>query len=440
MLGIAAGLFTAWVERTYIGAQGAEFELSATERVLLAGRALWFYASTLVWPSGLTFIYPRWEVDRAVAWHYLFPLAALGVVGALWRWRRHTRAPLAAALLFAGTLFPVLGFFNVFPFRYSFVADHFQYLASIPLIALGAAVLHRAVPGAASFLVLIPLVVLTWRHAGDFKDAETLYRATLERNPQCWLCHNNLATARLSAVPPRLEEALAHQEAALRINPQNPEGLNNYGATLRALGRYQEAVRAHEASLELAPNNAAAHNNLGVALQALGRREEALASYRHALGLDPRSAEAHHNIGRVLQELGRPADALPHIEEALRLQPGYADAHENLGHALLRLGRTADAEVQFRAALQLRPNAATVHHQLAELLLDGDRPAEAIPHFERALADPSSIDPAQVHNNLGIALAMTGQRDRAIAHFEEALRLRPGFREARDNLTRARMR
>jgi hypothetical protein len=148
--GAAAGLTTVWFERALIGAEGAEFEFSFVERALIAGRALWFYAVSLVWPVGLSFNYPRWQVNQAVWWQYLFPLAVVAVFGTLWRMR--LRGPLAAVLVFVIVLGPALGFVNVYPFRFSFVADHFQYHASAALIALiGAALAQMAArsPGGA---------------------------------------------------------------------------------------------------------------------------------------------------------------------------------------------------------------------------------------------------------------------------------------------------
>ena len=138
--GITAGLFTAWVEWKFGRAAGSKYDFSFVERFLIAGRAIWFYLSKLFWPVNLIFIYPRWQVSQWVWWQYLFPALAallLGALGWLQRWRR---GPLAALLFFVITLFPALGFFNVYPFRDSFVADHFQYLAGIGpivLLALG---------------------------------------------------------------------------------------------------------------------------------------------------------------------------------------------------------------------------------------------------------------------------------------------------------------
>src|SRR4029077_7938932 len=119
---------TVWMEKTHVGATGEEWNMSSMERVLVAGRALWFYADKLVWPHPLIFFYPRWAIDAGAAWQYLFPSAALALCAALWFAReRIGRGPLAAVLVFAGVLTPALGFFDIYPFRYSFVADHFQY-------------------------------------------------------------------------------------------------------------------------------------------------------------------------------------------------------------------------------------------------------------------------------------------------------------------------
>jgi len=143
-IGAAVGLLTAWVERTFIiGAQGYAFDLSFLERCLLAGRVIWFYLGKLLWPANLIFIYPRWQVSAAVPWQYLFPIAAIAATAALWLIRRRTRGPLAGWLFFVGSLFPALGFFNAYPFIFSYVADHFQYLASLGIIATVAGGISR---------------------------------------------------------------------------------------------------------------------------------------------------------------------------------------------------------------------------------------------------------------------------------------------------------
>ena len=180
-----------------IGAEGAPFELTFMQRGLLAGRVIWFYVGKLVWPAELMFIYPRWNVAEAT-WLWSGWLAAvLAVTAGAWWWRAKSRGPLAAWLLFVGSLFPVLGFFNVFPFLYSYVADHFQYLASLGLIAGVTAGAVTWSGGSrwwpvAGGLVVVMLAGLSHGQSRMYADGRTLYRTTIAKNPECWMAHNNL--------------------------------------------------------------------------------------------------------------------------------------------------------------------------------------------------------------------------------------------------------
>jgi tetratricopeptide (TPR) repeat protein len=292
IIGTAGGLFTAWVERRYIGAQGAAFALGPVERGLLAGRVVWFYFGKLLWPSNLIFIYPHWAVNAASGWAYAFPAALLFALAALWRTRAWSRAPLAAGLLFVVGLFPALGFFNVYPFLFSYVADHFQYLAGLGIIALAAAAARAAItrsrgvaPRAAAAAVLAALGVLTWRQSEIYHDSATLYRATIAKNPDCWLAQFNLGDALLREG--RLDEAMVHYQEAVRARPDYVEARNNLGGVLAHVGRLPEAIAQFEAALRDWPGDAKLHYNLGNALADARRFAEAQAEYQRALELRP---------------------------------------------------------------------------------------------------------------------------------------------------------
>jgi tetratricopeptide (TPR) repeat protein len=311
VLGAGAGLLTAWMEKHHVGATGAEWTLSFMDRVLIAGRALWFYTGKLVWPHPLTFIYPRWEINAGVWWQYLYPLAVLAVLVSLWGLRhRLGKGPLVAVLCFAGTLVPALGFVNVFPFRYSFVADHFQYLASVALIALAAGVgtgiceragqQGRRLAAAAGLATLGVLGMLTWRQVHIYRGLETLWEDTLAKNPNAWMAHNNLGNVLFKDGKP--QDAIGQYEQALKIKPDYDEGQYNLGYALMQMGKLDGAIEHFENAVRLNSRFAEAHNSLGLALLRQGRVPEAIEQFAQALKIKPDLAEARDNLARA-QEL-----------------------------------------------------------------------------------------------------------------------------------------
>lgn len=385
-LGAGGGLFTAQFERVLIGAQGADFSLGAMDRLVLAGRVFWFYLGKLVWPADLIFVYPRWSIDASVWWQWLYPAAGLGLLAGLTWWSRRRRGPLAAALLFGGSLFPVLGFINVYPFVFSYVADHFQYLASLAVFAAVGAGLSRLPrrAGTISTVLLATLLgVLTWNQASIYRDNVTLYEATLQRNPDAWLAHHNLATILIDTGQP--DTALPHIERTLALRPDYPEALNKLGDCLTRLGRPAEAVPPLERAIQLQPKYAEAHNNLGVTLMALGREEEGRARFEAAVKLNADYAAAHRNLGLALAHAGRIPEATPHFARAVQLDPADAGSQLQLGTALAMQGRYAEALPPFEAALVLDPESAEAHLRLAMTLRALGRTAEANSHYQEAI-------------------------------------------------------
>ena len=406
-LAIGSGLFTAWVERRYNGAVGPDFELTLAQRFLLSGRILWFYLGKLFWPARLVFIYPRWDVKSAAAGWAGYMAAALALTTFLWWWRGRSRGPLAGWLFFTGSLFPALGFFNVYPFLYSYTADHFQYLASLGVIATcaacAAAWLPRRPPVVRVFgwslcgVVVAVLALLSRGQSANYRDLTALYTATIRDNPACFLAHNNLGIEFERTA--RYREAEAEYRAAIAGKPDLAEGHYNLGhLCLRLPGRAAEAIAEFQEALRLKPDYPEAHDNLGNALSLVpGRLDEAIAQYEEALRLRPRYFEGQSNLGIILIRDGRPSEAIPHLEEALRMRPNDFLIHWNLGRALFKEpGRLEDSVAQLKAALRIRPTAAEVHLDLAvALLMSPGRTGEAVAHLEEALRLQPSLEPAR---------------------------------------------
>ena len=320
-LGAAAGALTSWMERFYVGAVGGDWVLSFAERFQVAGRAVWFYLGKLVWPQPLMFIYPRWHPESwgVAGWAWL--VAAVAAVAVLWSLRsRVGRGPLAAAMFFGVTLGPALGFVNFYPMRFSYVADHFQYLASIGPIVLAAAVVAGkkwapAVAGAA----LVVLALLTWRQERIYKDEVTLWRATLATNPNVFIAQNNLGGILLTQG--RAGEAEAYFLKAITLEPTYPEGYDNLGIVLHDAGRIDEAIARYRTAVQMDPRYPTAHNNLGISLAAQGDLEGAILEFREALRLKRDFAKAQLNLGIALIKRKDFDEAIVVLEEAVRLAP-----------------------------------------------------------------------------------------------------------------------
>ena len=402
LLGIAGGLLTAWLEKGHVGATGEDWSLSLLGRCLLAGRIVCFYAAKLICPHPLIFIYPRWQIDTVIWWQYLYPLAVLVVIGALWRGRRKLGlGPLVATLFFAGTLFPALGFFNVYPMLFSFVADHFLYLAGSGLIALVVSAAARladlrprqgkTIAAYCTILVLLVFTVLTWRQCSTYKNAETLWRDTLAANPDAWMAHINLGTLLLDQG--RNEEAADHCLEALRLRPDSSQAYYNLGTILLNQGRLDEAIHYYQQPLLQDPNLWMMHLGLGLALHQQGKLDEAISHYLTTLRIKPDCYRAAFKLAAALDAQGCPDRALPYYRQAMQIRPDSSDA----------IVRTA-------WILATHPDPGI------------RRPQEAIDLAGQACRLTGHRDPAAA-DALAAAYAAAGQFDRARTTARDALNL-----------------
>ncbi len=320
--------------------ENVALDYSMVERVLIAAHALWFYAGKLLWPEGLAIIYPHWAVGVAnpVAWGYVFAAGALPA--ALWLLRhRMGRGPLAGVVFFAVTLVPVLGFVDYGYMQFSFVADRYQYLAGIGVLAagIGAAAyglghiryggMGRWGVGGVVLIALVVLGTLTWRQAGLYRDRLTFYSHIVSHNPTARSAQYNLGTALLDAQ--RTEEALAAFRIATEQRPDHVKAYTNTGTALMRLGRTDEAEKSLRRALDINPRHGISLLNLAAVKIRQGRDAEALNLYRRLIEVAPRNAAAHAGMSIALRNLGRTDEALRSIDRALSLDPTQKHALRN---------------------------------------------------------------------------------------------------------------
>jgi tetratricopeptide (TPR) repeat protein len=332
------------------------------ERLLGAGGTVWFYLFKAVVPVGLAFVYQQWRIEIGDPLWWLPLLAALAVTAALWRYRKSwSRGILFAWGVFCVSLVPVMGYTDVGFMRHSLVADHYQHIAIIGVIALVAAGFgswRRRVQGGlrrAAPVVAIAAVgacaFLTWRQSGLYRDAETLYRFALEKNPECWMIQNNMGKRLYEAG--RLNDAIGYYEKAIRLNPDFPEAQYNLGLVLSETGRPREAIEQYKIALRLQPNYPEVLNNMGNALLEDRRPGESIGYFEKALRLRPNFILAHNGLGAALVQIGRPLEAIEQFKQVLSLKPDDVDTWNNLTFAHAAAHQSAEAVTAARKTLEL---------------------------------------------------------------------------------------
>ncbi len=392
VFGGVAGLQTLHVE-----------ELPATvalgARPLLAAAALCFYGGMLLVPWNVMALYPRWEVvPGAVVW-WLPLLGVLGISAIVYRWVSDRRIRWGL-IHFVLLLLPVLGL-RPFAFnKYSFVANHHVYLASVGFFLAFAEVLgfwHARRGRLVSLLT--GLVVLCWL-------------AITEQQILTWHDSESLWTQ------------------VLTENPRSPVALVNLGHELIDRGLLEEGAALFRQALEVAPDSAEAHTNLARVFFVQGKFEEAVKHCRAAVLVRPSDAGFHRNLAMALKSEGSVEEAKAELRAALRLR-NDAGYHALLGDLLLAEGNTTEAIGEYGLALAI-DDAPQVRHALGMAYLSADRLREAAAAFEDVVR--RRPDWVEAHYNLAVALRALGNRQEAIQQLEEALRLAPQFLLAQQEL------
>jgi Tfp pilus assembly protein PilF len=329
VLAIGVGLIAIWWEKYHQGTR-VLVSLAPMERLLIASRAIWFYLGKIFWPSNLTFIYPQWNINVSdpAAYFWLIATGLAGIVIYLTR-RFFGRNVAVAVLFFVATLSPLLGFIMLYTFRYTFVADHYQYLACIGPIAAAASgfmILTQKIRNgqwigwSGGLAITVCLSFLTWRQSVMYRDLETLWRTTIAKDPKSWVAYNNLGV--VEQEKGNVDDAIDKYEQALRFHDNYPEAHYNLGSALLLKGDPDHAIQQCEQALRLQPNEPDAHVVLGNAFMAKNDVDQASKHYRRALKIRPDDLNAHYNLGIALQQKGELEQAAREFEKANKLESG----------------------------------------------------------------------------------------------------------------------
>jgi protein O-mannosyl-transferase len=276
-------------------------------------------------------------------------------------------------LIYIFLLLPTLGFLNQSFFVFSFVADHWQYLACLGIItpcASGIVLmadklkpLHGWLESGVTLVLGGLLFLLTWQESRAYTDIETLYRTAIARNPACWMAEVNLGN--LLYQTNRISEAMDLFKQAERVKPALAH--YSFGNSLFNAGRTSEAIEQYKEALRIDPDYAEAHSNLGNVFFTTGRLSEAMEQYKETLRIDPDFAAAHNNLAIALVQTGQVSEAIDHYKQSLRISPNSAYTHANLAAALAQMGRIPEAIEEIKAALRINPNDPNARNNLRQL-------------------------------------------------------------------------
>ena len=321
--------------------------------VLRLANALVSYAKYLLltfWPNDLAVYYP-YTAAGTPAWQIACAAFVLIGITALCFFQRKSRPFLLVGWLwFLGTLVPVIGIVQV---GGQTMADRYFYIPSIGLfiaVVFGLADIAkncRVAPSLSAVMVsavLLILATLTNAQIRRWRDSFTLFEHALLVTPPNLAVENSLGHALVRSG--RYDEAAAHFEKTLQIEPNFYEGLEGMGVTRALQGRLPEAIEHFQAAIRPQPHRAsqlpAKEANtriyLAAVLAQLGRFPEAIDQLNEALRLNPNVAEAHNYLGLDLLASGKARESIPEFEAALRLKPELKSAADNLRRAQAQLG------------------------------------------------------------------------------------------------------
>lgn len=421
ILGFLAAWMTIHIEHGQLGAKGPGFHFSVTQHLIIAGKDLWFYPFKLFWPWPMMAVYPRWHISHLAAWEWIFPVAALAIpLIMLAISRKIGRGPFVAICVYGLMISPLLGFIAFYTEEYTFVADHYQYLACIGIIVLFTEAAARffsrlkrsdkpsnnlgvpteghapaAVRGdaggmarwlgvAVSALVLLVLGTMTWAQSEIYTPPLRVWTHNIKYSPDCWLAMEHVGV---------YEYGKGHVAAALVLFQRANElshGENlivnaNLGDVYRHLGQYAKAIPYYRRSLAVTGRQPPIIADLVECYEKIGNWRQAYLDLLHGVKLLPRSADLQTELGSMLARAGHAKRAIPHFRAAIKYEPQDTKALFGLANSLNAAGQWQDAIPYYRKALIASPDFGQGHFAYGMVLLQHGHAAAAAKEFQTVL-------------------------------------------------------
>ncbi|MDH7481125.1 MAG: tetratricopeptide repeat protein [Armatimonadota bacterium] len=438
-LAVASSIVT-FIAQKEGGAVGTLMEIPLDMRIGNAFLSYIRYIGKMIWPRPLVVFYPH-SIHGLPIWWVIFASILFLAITWLVIKQMHQRPYMGVGWFwYIGTLVPVIGIIQV---GSQAMADRYTYIPLIGIFIMLAwgipdyfnTRIKEKAPKVSSILpsitcvIIAVFVVCTWYQVGYWKDTITLFGHTLPITGSNYVVHNNLGVA--LSEKKQYEQAIAHFQKVLEVEPNDPDTNYNMGNALVAIGRFSEAAKYYRAAIKADPNYAYAHNNLGNILSQQGRLDEAIEEYKKALQAKPDDLDIKRNLETALSQRAKKINTAASLYEAIKANPNNAKAHYELAVILENQSDFEGAIEHFSIAARLEPSYAA-HYHLANIFSKMGRVDEAIRHYREAIRlNPKRFE---AHYNLANTLSRQGKLDEAIGEYVEVIRLKPDFADAHNNL------
>ncbi len=270
---------------------------------------------------------------------------------------------------------------------------------------------------------------LVEQNRGNLDAAAAYYRDGLDRRPDHMLAHHNLGT--VLWLQGKTAEAEAQFREVLLLKPDHLEANANLGNLLLELRRPTESQTYLTTALQLKPGYTYARLGLGLALKMQGQLAQAAEQLRQVITAQADNLEAALNLGVVLTDRGLTNEAAPFLAQITKAKPQLSEELRLSGQALASQGKLDAAVDQLAAAVCLEPNNSLTLQLLAQLQAQAGRLEDAQRSYEHALALSPS---AEACYYLAIVNALQGNASRAVTNLHQAIRLKPDYLAALNEL------
>lgn len=196
---------------------------------------------------------------------------------------------------------------------------------------------------------------------------------------------------------------------------------SEYKRIMQQQQRQKALIDEQEEALKRLPEMTAdSHEKLGDYYLQKGDKGRAFINYSKSLELEPKHTSARYKKGMLLLEKGVTDEAKKEFETIIENRPEYALAYQGMARVSLKLGDAEKAEDHFRMALYKDFRLWQAHNFLGIIFDRQKRHADAQTEYKSAIAIRPDI--GMLFNNLGLSYYLSGEYEKAVLAFEEALR------------------